>query len=127
MTKLHCIALQTLINKEITRMLRIWSQTFLPPIITMALYFMIFGNLIGPRIGTLGNYTYMQYIAPGLIMMSIITNSYANVSSSFFSMRFQNSIQEILVSPMPNYFLLIGFVIGGVFRGLLVGLSITIV
>src|SRR5438067_11590850 len=101
MNSIYFTGLFTLVAKEYNRIIRIWTQTFLPPIITVALYFLIFGNLIGPRIGEIHQYPYMQYIAPGLIMMTIITNSYANVSSSFYGARFQRSIEEVLISPMP--------------------------
>jgi ABC-2 type transport system permease protein len=115
------IAFQTLVTKEVRRFLRIWVQTLVPPVITIALYFVIFGNLIGNRIGTMGGYTYMEFIVPGLIMMAVINNSYANVVSSFFSQKFQRSIEELLVSPVPNYVILLGFVVGGVARGICVG------
>lgn len=121
------IALITITRKEVRRFLRIWMQTLLPPVITMALYFVIFGSLIGSRIGSMGGVDYMSFVVPGLIMMSIITNSYSNVASSFFSTKFQRSIEEILVSPTPNYVILLGFVLGGVFRGLAVGAIVTAV
>ena len=120
------IAFQTILIKEIRRFTRIWAQTLLPPAITMTLYFVIFGNLIGSRIGEMGGYDYMQYIVPGLIMMSVITNSYANVVSSFYSAKFQNCIEEIIVSPTPNFVILAGFVGGGVVRGILVGIVVTL-
>ncbi|MBU6952535.1 MULTISPECIES: ABC transporter permease [unclassified Hahella] len=119
------IAFQTILIKEVRRFTRIWSQTLLPPAITMTLYFVIFGNLIGPRIGEMGGYSYMDFIVPGLIMMSVITNSYANVVSSFFGMKFQHSIEELLVAPVPNYVILLGYVGGGVARGLAVGVIVT--
>lgn len=121
------ISLFTLVRKEYRRVLRIWVQTIMPPAITMTLYFIIFGNLIGRRIGTMGGFDYMQYIAPGLIMMSVITNSYGNVVSSFFNAKFQRHLEEMLVAPMPNYAIVLGHVGGGVFRGLLVGAMVTIV
>ncbi|ABI57326.1 ABC transporter permease [Alkalilimnicola ehrlichii MLHE-1] len=121
------ISLQTLAWKETHRYLRIWVQTLVPPAITMTLYFVIFGNLIGPRIGPMEGYSYMEYIAPGIIMMAVITNSYANVVSSFFGAKFQHHIEEVLVSPTPNYIILLGYVAGGVGRGLLTGLIVTIV
>lgn len=120
------IAFFTILTREVRRFTRIWPQTLLPPAITMTLYFAIFGNLIGSRIGQMGGFSYMEYIVPGLIMMSVITNSYSNVSSSFFSAKFQHSIQELLVSPTPNWVILLGYVLGGVARGLLVGLIVTI-
>ncbi len=120
------IALYTLVRKEIRRFTRIWVQTLVPPAITVMLYFIIFGNLIGSRIGTMEGFSYMQFVAPGLIMMGVITNSYSNVVSSFFSARFQKHVEELLVSPVPNYIILLGFVAGGVARGLMVGLIVTV-
>ena len=120
------IALQTILTKEIRRFTRIWVQTLLPPAITMSLYFVIFGNIVGSRIGQMGGIDYMQYIVPGLIMMSVITNSYSNVVSSFYSAKFQRSIEELLVSPVPHHIILTGYVLGGVVRGLLVGLIVTV-
>ncbi|MEM7280171.1 MAG: ABC transporter permease [Pseudomonadota bacterium] len=119
------IGLMTIVRREIMRVLRIWVQTLVPPAITMALYFVIFGNIIAKRIGTMDGFTYMQYIAPGLIMMSVITSSYNNVVSSFFGAKFGKHIEELLVSPLPNVLILIGYVVGGVARGLLVGLMVT--
>lgn len=121
------IALTTIIHKEIVRFTRIWVQTLLPPVITMALYFVIFGKLIGSKIGSMDGFSYMEFVVPGLIMMSVITNSYGNVVSSFFGVKFQRSIEEVLVSPTPNYIILLGYVLGGVCRGLLVGLIVTLV
>jgi ABC-2 type transport system permease protein len=118
-------AYKTIVTREITRFMRIWPQTILPPAITMTLYFVIFGNLIGKRIGTMDGFSYMEFIVPGLIMMSVITSSYANVVSSFFSMKFQHSIEEILIAPVPSYVILAGFVTGGVARGLIVGSIVT--
>jgi len=119
------VALCTIIRKEIRRFTRIWVQTLIPPAITMALYFVIFGNLIGSRIGEMGGFDYMAYIVPGLIMMSVITNSYSNVVSSFFSSKFQRQIEELLVSPTPNWVVLVGYLAGGMGRGLMVGLIVT--
>ncbi len=124
---LNWIGLKTLVRKEIVRIIRIWIQTIVPPAITMTLYFIIFGNLIGRRIGSMGGFDYMQYIAPGLIMMSVITTSYGNVVSSFFGAKFARHIEEMLVSPMSNATVIMGHVAGGVFRGLLVGVFVTIV
>ncbi|HLB56512.1 MAG TPA: ABC transporter permease [Coxiellaceae bacterium] len=118
------IAYQTIIIKELVRCFRIWPQTLVPPAITMALYFLIFGKLVGSQISAVQGFTYMQYIVPGLIMMSVITNSYMNSSSSFFSMKFQRNIEEILISPTPNFIILLGFVTGAVARGLIVGLIV---
>jgi ABC-2 type transport system permease protein len=120
-------ALLTIARKEVKRFTRIWLQTLLPPVITMTLYFIIFGTLIGSRIGEMGGVDYMSFVVPGLVMMSVITNSYSNVASSFFSTKFQHSIEEILVSPTPNYVILLGFVLGGVLRGLAVGFIVTLV
>ncbi|MDJ0812681.1 MAG: ABC transporter permease [Woeseiaceae bacterium] len=125
--KLNLVAMQTIVRKEMIRVLRIWVQTIVPPAITMTLYFIIFGNLIGRRIGTMDGFDYMQYIAPGLIMMSVITNSYGNVVSSFFGAKFGRHIEEMIVSPMSNATIIIGHVVGGVLRGLLVGLLVTVV
>jgi len=119
------VALETIVVKEVRRFSRIWVQTLLPPAITIALYFVIFGNLVGSRIGEMGGFDYMKFIVPGLIMMSVITNSYSNVVSSFFSTKFQRSIEELLVSPTPNHVILIGYVLGGVARGLSVGFIVT--
>lgn len=121
------IAFTTIVRKEISRFTRIWVQTILPPAISMTLYFVIFGSLIGSRIGTMNGFSYIDYIAPGIIMMSIINNSYANVVSSFFGAKFQNHIEEMLVAPIPNLVILAGFITGGVARGLLVGAVVTIV
>mgnify|MGYP001346109650 CR=1 FL=1 len=126
-TSYKLIALQTILIKEIRRFTRIWVQTLVPPVITIALYFVIFGNLIGRRIGDMGGYTYMEFIVPGLIMMAVVNNSYANVVSSFFSQKFQRSVEELLVSPVPNHIILLGFVLGGVARGLCVGLIASVI
>lgn len=120
------IAFTTILRKEIKRFTRIWVQTLLPPVITMALYFVIFGELIGSRIGDMGGFSYIQFVAPGLIMMAVLTNAYANVVSSFFSAKFQRSIEEVLVSPTPNYVILLGYTMGGVARGLCVGILVTL-
>ena len=121
------VALSTLVRKEIRRFMRLWIQTLVPPVITISLYFVIFGNLIGRRIGEMNGYSYMDFIVPGLILMAVINNAYANVVSSFFSQKFQRNIEELLVSPVPNYVILIGFVVGGSARGLIVGLIASIV
>lgn len=123
----HWVAFSTLVQREIRRFFRIWPQTILPPAITMTLYFIIFGNLIGSRIGEMGGFTYMEYIVPGIIMMAVINNAYANVASSFFSAKFQNHIEELIVSPVPNYLILAGYVAGGTARGLCVGIIVTMV
>lgn len=121
------VGLTTLWIKECTRFLRIWVQTLVPPAITMSLYFIIFGNLIGNRIGQMGGFSYMEFIVPGLIMMSVITNSYANVSSSFFSAKFQRNVEELIVSPIPTWAIILGFVGGGVARASLIGIIVTCV
>ncbi len=124
---LNIVAMQTIVRKEVVRVLRIWVQTVVPPAITMTLYFIIFGNLIGRRIGTMDGFDYMQYIAPGLIMMSVITNSYGNVVSSFFGAKFGRHLEEMLIAPMSNATIVIGHVAGGVLRGMLIGLLVTII
>ena len=123
----YTVALKSIWIKECIRFLRIWVQTLVPPAITMTLYFVIFGSLIGSRIGEMGGFSYMEFIVPGLIMMSVITNSYSNVASSFYSTKFQKSIEELLVAPVPNYIIVLGYMGGGMARGMLVGLIVTIV
>ena len=120
-------AFSTIVIKEILRFMRIWVQTVLPAMITMGLYFVIFGTLIGSQLAPIHGLAYMDYIVPGIILMAVINNSYANVVSSFFSSKFQRHIEEMLVSPMPNYLIVLGFVGGGMVRGLVVGLAVTIV
>lgn len=127
MFKLYFTALRSLAVKETNRYLRIWVQTLVPPVITTSLYFVIFGNLIGGRIGQMDGFSYMEFIVPGLIMMSVITSSYANVSSSFFSQKFQKNIEELLVAPVPTHIIIWGFVIGGLGRSVLVGTLVTII
>jgi len=124
---LYAVALKTILFKEVRRFMRIWMQTVLPPAITTSLYLLIFGNLIGSRIGTMNGYDYIDYIVPGVIMLSVITNSYSNVVSSFYSTKFQRHIEEMLVSPMPNWLILLGYVAGGVARGAIVGCVVTAV
>lgn len=124
----NLVALNTILRREIVRIMRIWTQTLIPPAITMTLYFVIFGKLIGSRIGTVqGGFSYMQYIVPGLVMMSIITNSYGNISSSFFGAKFSRAVEEMLVSPMPNWVILTGYVAGAVVRGLVVGVLVLVI
>ena len=124
----NLVALGTIVRREIVRIMRIWTQTLIPPAITMTLYFVIFGKLIGSRIGTIeGGFTYMQYIVPGLVMMSIITNSYGNISSSFFGAKFSRAVEEMLVSPMPNWVILLGYVTGAVTRGMIVGALVLVI
>ncbi|MEM1113595.1 MAG: ABC transporter permease [Pseudomonadota bacterium] len=124
---LQLTAFVTILRKEIRRFIRIWPQTLLPSAITMSLYFVIFGSLIGSRIGEMDGFDYMQFVVPGLIMMAIVTNSYSNVVSSFFGSKFNNSVEELLVSPTPNYVILMGYVVGGITRGLLVAIIVTLV
>ena len=121
------IALRTIVVKEIRRFLRIWVQTILPSTITMSLYFVIMGKFIGSQINDIHGFSYIEFIAPGLIMMGIITNSYANSVSSFYSSKFQRYIEEMLVSPMPNYIIIVGFMLGGIARGAIVGVAVTLV
>ena len=121
------IAFFTIVVKEFTRFIRIWQQTILPPVITTFLYFVIFGNLIVSRIGSMDGFDYIDFIVPGIILMQVITSSYSNVVSSFFGAKFQHSIEEILVSPTPNYIILLGYIMGGVARGIIVGLIVTVV
>jgi ABC-2 type transport system permease protein len=123
----YSIALRTILVKEIYRFIRIWPQTLLPPAITTALYFLIFGRLIGNRIGVINGASYIDYIVPGVILMSVISHSYANVVSSFYSTKFQHNIEEMLVAPVPNWVILGGYVGGGIIRGLLVGVVVAII
>ena len=127
MAAINAVGFKTIVAREFNRILRIWAQTLVPPAITALLYFIIFGSLIGRRIGDMGGYTYIQYIAPGLIMMSVITNSYGNVVSSFFGAKFGKHIEELLVSPLPNWLIVLGYVAGGVVRGIVVGAVVTII
>jgi len=120
-------AFRTIVTKEVLRFARIWVQTILPPVVTTALYFIIFGGLIGERIGEMEGFRYMDFIVPGLIMLAVITNSYSNVVSSFFGSKFQRHIEEMLVSPIPNSVIILGFVFGGVARGLSVGVAVLLV
>jgi len=121
------IALKSILHKEVHRFMRIWVQTLVPPAITISLYFVIFGSLIGSRIGEMGGFDYMSFIVPGLIMMSVITNSYSNVASSFFSAKWQRNVEEMLVAPVPNWVIVAGYVGGGMIRGMLVGLIVTVI
>lgn len=121
------IAFQTILVKEILRFIRIWPQTLLPPAITTALYFIIFGQIIGARIGEMGGFSYSEYIAPGLIMLTVINNSYSNVVSSFFGAKFQHYVEELQVSPMSNLLIIAGYIAGGIARGVIVGIIVTIV
>lgn len=122
--KTYWIGYQTIVIKEVTRILRIWAQTLIPPAITMTLYFVIFGQLIGRRIGEMGGMDYMDFIVPGLIMLSVITNSYGNITSSFFGAKFGRHVEELLISPLPPILILAGYVTGAVFRSLFVGVLV---
>jgi ABC-2 type transport system permease protein len=119
------IGFQTIVIREFGRIVRIWGQTIVPPAVTATLYFIIFGSLIGRRVGQMNGFNYLQYIAPGLIMMTVITNSYGNVVSSFFGAKFGKHIEELLVSPLPNWLILTGYIGGGILRGLMVGTVVT--
>jgi ABC-2 type transport system permease protein len=124
----NLIALNTIVRREIVRIVRLWMQTLIPPAITMALYFAVFGKLIGDRIGSFdGGFTYIQYITPGLVMMMMITSSYANTSSSFFFIRFNRAAEEMLVSPMPNWTILVGYIIGSLVRGFMVSALVLLI
>lgn len=124
----NLVALYTVTRREISRILRIWTQTLIPPAITMTLYFIIFGNLIGRRIGPMeGGFTYMQFIVPGLVMMSVIMNSYGNITSSFFGSKFGRYVEEMLVSPMPSWAMLLGYVLGAMCRGICVGVVVLLI
>ena len=125
--RVRWVGYRTIVRREFGRIVRIWGQTIVPPAVTASLYFVIFGSLIGRRIGQMDGFDYMQYIAPGLIMMSVITNSFGNVVSSFFGAKFGKHLEELLVSPLPNWLIVLGYVTGGVTRGLLVGAMVTAV
>lgn len=124
-TRHHLVALRTILGKEIYRFMRIWPQTVLPAAVTTSLYFLIFGTLIGQRIGPMDGVSYMDYIVPGVVLMSVITNAYSNVVSSFFSSKFQRNIEELITAPVPNWVILTGYVGGGIVRGLAVGFVVT--
>lgn len=125
--KKNWVAFYTLFRREYIRIMRIWPQTILPPIITTSIYYVIFGEIMGPRIGDINGVPYIQYIVPGLVMMAIITNAYTNVVTSFYLNKFQRNVEEMLVSPMPNYTILAGYVGGGVMRSMLVGFLVSMV
>ncbi len=126
-SEVNMVGLYTIVRREVTRFCRIWTQTLLPSVVSTILYFIVFGSLIGTRIGKMNDVSYIEYIIPGLVMMSIITNSYMNVASSFFISKFQRNIEEMLVSPLPNVIILWGYVLGGVCRGIIVGVLVTMV
>ncbi|WP_017444702.1 ABC transporter permease [Gayadomonas joobiniege] len=121
------IALKSILYKECNRFLRIWVQTLVPPAITMTLYFVVFGSLIGRRVGEVHGFDYVEFMMPGLIMLSVINNAYSNVSSSFFSAKFQRNIEELLIAPVPTFVIVAGYVLGGVIRAVLVGVIVTVV
>lgn len=127
LARIRWIGLKTIVIREYGRIIRIWGQTLVPSAVTAILYFVIFGSLIGGRVGQMGGFSYRLYIAPGLIMMSVITNSYANAVSSFFGAKFGKHVEEMLVAPLPNWIIVLGYVAGGVLRGLMVGAVVTIV
>ncbi len=123
----NLVGLQTLVIKEVTRLLRIWPQTIVPPVITTTLYYIIFGKIIGSRVGEMGGVPYIEFIVPGLVMMSVINNSYSNVVSSFFSAKFQRNVEEMLISPMHNSVILLGLMAGGMTRAMLIGSIVLLV
>ena len=123
----NLIGLQTIVIKEVTRLLRIWPQTIVPPVVTTTLYYIIFGKVIGSRVGEMGGVSYMEFIVPGLVMMSVINNSYSNVVSSFFSSKFQRNVEEMLISPMHNSVILLGFMAGGIVRAMIIGSIVLLV
>lgn len=127
MRRSDLVGFYTILRKEYIRIVRIWSQTLLPPVMNVTLYLLIFGSFIGKRIGTMGGDSYASFIVPGLILMAVIANSYGNVSSSFFSAKFQKNIEEILVSPIPEWLIVLGFTFGGIIRGVLVALCVALV
>src|SRR5262245_45373400 len=127
LARTNVVGFRTIVTREFNRIIRIWGQTIVPPAITATLYFIIFGSLVGRRIGAMGDFTYIQYIAPGLIMMSVITNSYGNVVSSFFGAKFGKHIEELLVSPLPHWLIVAGYMCGGLARGMVVGGVVTII
>ena len=122
----YWVAYQTIARREILRFSRIWVQTIIPPMVMVGLYFIIFGNLIGRKIGEMDGMSYIDFIMPGLVMMSIITNSYANVVSSFYGAKYSHYIEEMQIAPIPNIIILLGYVTGGVTRGMCVGVAVTL-
>ena len=123
----YLTAYQTMVTRGFINITRTWQVTIFAPVISMALYFIIFGNLIGPRIGTMQGFSYIQYIAPGLIMMAVINNAYASTSINLFLARLQKDIENVIIAPIPHYVVLLGFITAGIIRGLLVGIGVTIV
>lgn len=116
-----------MLRNDFVRIIRIWSQTLLPPVVTTSLYFVVFGKFIGSQLAPIHGFAYIQFIVPGLIMMSVITSSYMNTVSTFYFAKWTKTLDEILVSPMPDWLVIIGFVSGGVLRGLLVGVLVAAV
>ena len=127
LARVNWCGFKTIVIREYGRIIRIWGQTMVPPAVQATLYFTIFGSVIGRRVGQMGGFDYLQFIAPGLIMMSVIQNSYGNVVASFFGAKFGKHIEELLVSPLPNWLIVAGYTAGGLMRGLLVGVVVTIV
>src|ERR1700678_2377590 len=127
LARIQWVGFSPIVIREFNRIVRIWGQTVVPPTVTATLYFVIFGSLIGKRVGLVGGYGYMQFMAPGVIMMAVITNSYGNVVSSFFGAKFGKHLEELLVSPLPNWLIVTGYMGGGILRGVLVGSVVTIV
>jgi len=125
--RISFIAYKTIVVKEVLRFMRIWVQTIVPPAVTTALYFIIFGELIGAQLGNIQGHSYMDYIVPGIILMSVLTHAYSNVVSSFYSTKFHHNIEELLIAPVPNAVILFGYVTGGIIRGLIVGVVVTLV
>ncbi len=121
------ISLKTIVRKEITRIMRIWSQTLLPPVVTQSLYFLIFGKFVGSQIAPINGVSYMAFIVPGLVMMAVIASAYGNVVSSFFGAKFQRNIEEVLISPTPEWIIIVGYACGGVIRGIVVGFLVFLV
>lgn len=114
----HWVSFSTIVRKEVVRFLRVWTQTLLPPVVTMTLYFVIFGRFIGSQVQAIDGHSYMEFILPGLVMMSVIMNSFMNTVSSFYFAKFQRTLEEIMISPTPYWVVIAGFVTGGVMRGL---------
>jgi len=127
MSRASGLALTTIVIKEVRRFLRIWVQTLVPPAVTTALYFLIFGGLIGSQLAPINGLRYVDYIAPGVILMAVISNSYSNVVSSFFSAKYQRYVEELLIAPVPSAVILAGYVAGGVARGMAVGAVVGLV
>ncbi len=123
----NMVALRTIVRREVMRIVRIWSQTLIPPAITSTLYLIIFGTVIGSHLKNIHGFPFIQYIVPGLVMMSVITNSYGNITSSFFGAKFQHFVEEMLVSPMPSWVILAGYIIGAMVRGMILGALVLLI